>query len=318
MKPQTTTVQFCEVSDPGPPKTDLGDVALRENDPVYRLHRGNSPLILSAPHTGWKVPEHMIDRDGSPLGAPAWWFDPKLPQHRHEVCDWGTAELVERINRLIPHISSISSNVSRLVVEKNRKWEYAITPESSEYGPKICIPGNHNISTKQLSERKAIYDAYTAAENDLISDIKHAHNGAANIALHSFAPEWHGHGRDYEIGITYFEDTTLSELIEHALIERMGRRAASQYPYNLKNGQFSDKIAAPSLSQKHDAPFVMIEIRNDLLQDLQRLEETAELLSDIIHNIQQNPEYEQCLSRNPASKSRETALSPAIPAYGVA
>lgn len=282
---------------------------MRENDPVYHLHTGLSPFTLSAPHAGWKVPRHMIDQDGNPLGAPAWWFDPDINEHRHEVCDWGTAELVKRLNKLSPHLSSIASNVSRLVVEKNRAWEYAMTPNSSEYGARLCVPGNHNISKEKLAQRKTIYDTYTRAEEKLVSNIKNTHNGAAHIALHSFSPKWHGHGRDHEIGITYFEDTILSRLIEHAFIERIGNRAASQYPYNLKDGQFSNKIAAPKLSKKYDTPFIMIEIRNDLLQDPQRLEETTQLFLQILKDIEKNPLYKHCFSRKQSARTSIPAAS---------
>ena len=304
IKAQAMSLQAFNANSSRTHQTDLSTIALDEDEPRFNVRSGMGNFIISAPHSGWKVPQNLIDKYGQPLGVPAWWFDPKILEHRHEVCDWGTAELVDRLHELNPHISSITSNVSRLVIEKNRLWDHAITPYSAEYDSKVCIPANHGLSDQQLAQRQEIYDDHAKAVNDLITRVKGQHaESAIYLDIHSFSPTWHGHGRDHEIGITYFEDNPLAEVILETLNSKIGDRVAPQYPYNLLTGQFSDKIASPALSEKHNIWFIYIEIRNDLLQDPKRLEETAQLLSQMFEEIQRSPKYNKCLYRQAPQNS---------------
>lgn len=157
----------------------------------------------------------------------------------------------------------VAARVSRLVYDCNRPPEAASAmPERSEV---IEVPGNRNLNPAQRAERVAqVYEPFCAAVTRLIEARKAAGVSPALVTIHSFTPVWFGKPRGCEIGILHDDDTRLADAMlaeAHRLPHRVIRR---NDPYGPEDG-VTHSLKIHGMAQ--GLPNVMIEIRNDLLQD---------------------------------------------------
>ncbi len=262
------------------PATLLGP----EDPPVYTMHTGESAIVFTGPHNGWHVPKTLY-KNGLKLGIEDFWFDPAHANRRHEACDWGMKELFDALNAKAPHITTVASNYSRLVVDKNRTAQHMVTPCSSETDAPLS--GNQNVCPFEVTKRlEEIYAPYHARVDALIQETKKRLGKILYLDLHSFTPTWNGVPRPVGVGtLTMFHDD-FSKCVEDALAAQYGDLFRADEPYDLSIHPFRHTNAGAEISGRNGIPYVGIEFRSDLLATPEQVDDVADKLLKAIAAIE--------------------------------
>jgi predicted N-formylglutamate amidohydrolase len=263
---------------------DTKQKLLKPHEPeVFSVHQGAGSVVLTGPHNGFYVPENLY-KNGLPLGLDSFWFDPNDARRRHEACDWGMKELFEAINTLAPDITTVVSNYSRLVVDKNRNIENMITPSSSE----TCEPliGNIGITDTEFQQRLAeIYQPFHDAVDHSIQETRARHQEILFLDLHSFSPIWNEIPRAVGVGTLTMNHDDFSAAVERALCDQFGDMFHADEPYDLSIHPFRHTNAGAQISERNNIPYVGIEIRNDLIQTSRQVIDINEKILAVISKI---------------------------------
>lgn len=251
------------------------------------MTEGRTPVIITVPHAGNRVPEHLYQGD-RPLGLPPRFFDNKSPYRRHETCDWGMSRVVQYVLDHGWDVTIVTTNVSRLVCDVNRAPDDNgfITKHSNDTGSplhtKYAGQFNANLSDNETATRVAYYKEYHNGLASQIQRVKDLHGFAIILDLHSFAPKFSGKPRTVEVGTLELPDPTgLSSEITKALTREyrttntLKRRFkherpayvnfASKAPYDL--GRLPQKEIAFVRNMETDAgAYVGLEFRSDVLK----------------------------------------------------
>ena len=246
----------------------------KETDIISIKNFGKTPIILTGPHNGWNVPQSLMC-NGKPLGVEEYWFDPANPQHRHEACDWGMAQLFDEIEKQNPEICLFAAKNSRLVVDLNRTPKLIIYENSSETGEPI--PGNTGLSTEQKQGRMdTYYHPYHQAVDQVLQGTIDKFGHALWIDMHSFTPIWNGTPREVGIGTLKTHTTPFSEKAEQKLEQLFRELFVPDQPYPMyldENRQLSSGV---EISARNNVEYFGLEIRNDLLSTTHQITVMAE------------------------------------------
>ena len=189
---------------------------------------------------------------------------------QHIAYDIGVSGVAKYLVELSGFAAFLATN-SRLVVDLNRYSNDAnvISPTSDG----IEIPGNQ-LDFEKREERLA---RYFHPYHSRLAELLEVHRPALILSIHSFTPrlasEPHGH-RPWEVGILYNEYETAANLaIEH--LESEGLIVGDQLPY-------SGKLLNATMNRHAEAneiPYVGIEIRQDLVDNVAGEERFAAILA---------------------------------------
>ncbi len=183
-------------------------------------------------------------------------------QQGHAAWDIGARSVGMHLSRVLD-APFVSGCMSRLIYDCNRPPEVpSAIPDKSEL---IDIPGNRGLTPEMRAARvEQVYQPFCRMVEDVIAERRAQGRDFVLVTMHSFTPVYFGQVRATEIGILSDVDTRLADamqaqasLLPHRCIER-------NQPYGPEDG------VTHSLKQfglAHDAPNVMIEIRNDLISD---------------------------------------------------
>ncbi len=156
--------------------------------------------------------------------------------------------------------SSLRGVYSRLLSDLNRADnDPTVVPAISD---RRVIPGNVGLDAEELAARiKQYHHPYHDALGGLVHDAV-AKNGCCRLlSIHSFTPTWRGQQRDLEVGLLHARPPSFVDQCCD-LLRGAGYRAAINEPYDgALPGDCMDRHGVG----KH--PHLLIEIRNDLLQD---------------------------------------------------
>ncbi len=161
---------------------------------------------------------------------------------------------------------------SRLVYDCNRP------PESPSAMPVVSeiydIPGNADLSD---ADRYARTSALYIPFHDRISQLVAARDQTVLVTIHSFTPVYHGKPRTVEIGILHDADTRLADaMLAHA--------GGSSFKVE-RNAPYGPEDGVTHTLRLHALPSgllnVMIEVRNDLIQD----EKGQRAAADFLHGL---------------------------------
>lgn len=152
---------------------------------------------------------------------------------------------------------------SRLVYDCNRPPESpAAMPEKSEV---FDVPGNVGLDQAARDARThALYIPFRDTLRDLVEARIAAGRPPVIVTMHSFTPVYFGQPRDVEIGILHDADTRLADAMLAA--------AGTDVPYTIRrNEPYGPEDGVTHTLREHGLskglPNVMIEVRNDLIQD---------------------------------------------------
>lgn len=230
----------------------MGILTGEEGDPVALENiAAHGPVILVCEHASRLLPKSL-----GTLGLSAEALE------SHIAWDPG-ALAVSRLMAKSLDATLIFQRFSRLVYDCNRPPESpAAMPEKSEV---FDIPGNTALDQAARDARtEALYQPFRRALANLLADRVAAEREPVIVTMHSFTPVYFGKPRAVEIGILHDSDTRLADAML-AGAEGAGRyNVCRNEPYGPADG-VTHTLKEHGLA--NGLPNVMIEIRNDLVQD---------------------------------------------------
>lgn len=253
--------------------------------PIYTLQNALlSPIVLTGPHNGWHVPNLLVN-DGKPLGLDTHWFDPANPRRRHEACDWGIHDLFNSIGQKNSNIALLAATHSRLVVDLNRNPDTMIYARSSELD--TAIPGNSALGEDSHKIRlENYYTPYHDALDALLQDTKAKFGHVLWLDIHSFTPIWQGQPRTVGVGTLKTAQTDFTDKAEQWLSQTFAAQFRADEPYSMAKPEFRNLSGGYSAALRNDATYFGLEIRNDLLQTPEQIEDMAEKMLGLIEALQ--------------------------------
>jgi predicted N-formylglutamate amidohydrolase len=233
---------------------------------------GNAPLLLLCDHASNVVPRAL---DGLGLS--------QADLHRHIAWDIGAAE-VSRILSARFDAPLVLAGYSRLVADCNR---LADDPTFvAEVSEATVIPGNRGLSAEAVAARtEACYWPYHCAVEALREKMMSGTSGKtegvvpAVVSIHSFTPVFKARERPWHIGILWNRDPRLAVPLMDELARNGHVVVGDNKPYSAR-GEYGYSIQAHGAS--HGLPQVLVELRQDLLEDHESLRNWAAILGDAL------------------------------------
>ncbi len=244
-------------------------------DPVL-FHRaedggaGKGHVLLTCEHGGRAIPSALGD-----LGIAATEMD------RHIAWDIGamalSLALMQRVSGRL-----VAQHYSRLVIDCNRG---AVSPDLiPAVSDGTYIPANADLSTGESSARMAaIHAPFHARIAHEIQQLR----PRLLVSIHSFTPVMAGVARPMHAGFLANRMPEISDRFTASFARHAPELIVAQNaPYAVDD--ISD-YTVPVHGEQNRLPHVLVEVRNDQLQDRQGVERWADLLAKAIHDLEVNP-----------------------------
>lgn len=247
----------------------------RDGQPVAVENAGGrSAVVLVCEHASLRLPEAV-----GTLGL----SDDALSSH----IAWDPGALaVSRLMSKSLDAMLIYQRFSRLVYDCNRPPESpAAMRDVSEV---FRIPGNENLSEQEkLARTQALYFPFQNRIRDEIEARATRGQPAVLVTVHSFTPVYFGKPREVEIGILHDADSRLADRMLAAATDTSLYRVERNEPYGPADG-------VTHTLELHALPNgllnVMIEVRNDLIEDEVGQGVVADFLTGLLRESLQQPE----------------------------
>jgi predicted N-formylglutamate amidohydrolase len=244
---------------------------LGEYDPApFRVLQGSpeSPYIVICDHAGRSVPRAL----GS-LGLS------EADLERHIAWDIGAAALSRQLGRELG-AWVILQEYSRLVIDCNRPLESAgsIVQESED----TVVPGNLAISPLQAEARAhCIFGPYHARISRELSERAARGQASILIFLHTFTPTFRGVTRPWHAAVLRHKDGRLALPLLKALRAEPQLVIGDNEPYAASE---TTDYGLIEHGERRGLPHVELEIRQDLLSDLEGQEAWASRLARLLRD----------------------------------
>ena len=220
-----------------------------------------APVLLVCDHASSRFPQSLGDMGLDPFA-----------RRCHLAVDIGAGPLTERLSESLG-VTAVLAQYSRLVVDCNRQL---LDPSAFlVFGDGIFVPGNSNLRPVDKEVRSdAIYWPYHNAISDQIGRLRSIGPPPFFVSIHSFTPVLNGVSRPWQMGVLWDADEEIARIFIDEL-RRAGYMVGDNEPYSGKAPQdFTVDHHAEELGLRHAA----IEIRQDLIDDDQGVDEIATLL----------------------------------------
>jgi predicted N-formylglutamate amidohydrolase len=203
---------------------------------------------------------------------------------RHIAWDIGAAEVARGLSRAL-EAPLFLAGYSRLVVDCNRPLRVAdIFAERSE---DTAIPGNVGISAEEKAERAStFYWPYHDALHEFIGSRAKGGGVPVLICVHSFTPVFRGVERRWHVGVHYRLDSRLAELAIEELRRDRDLIVGENEPYEVT---LDEDYTVPVHAERRGLPYVLFEIRQDLISSRPGVEAWAGRLADILGPALEHP-----------------------------
>jgi predicted N-formylglutamate amidohydrolase len=234
---------------------------------------GRSRAILTCDHASPRIPRRLGN-----LGLTA------ADRLRHVAWDIGTAELARRLARILD-APLVLSGYSRLVVDCNRPLEVAsaFCTRSED----VDVPGNLTLSDAEKAARaEAFYWPYQDAVHALVDSRMDGERRPVMVSIHSFTPTWHGRPRPWHVGVHYRLDRRLAALMLEGLRADGTLTVGENEPYPVA---LDEDYTIPVHAERRGLPYVLFEIRQDLLSALPGIDAWAERLGSLLATALTDP-----------------------------
>ena len=239
-----------------------------EPDPFELINpEGRSELVLICDHASNRVPACLNN-----LGL----SDEQLASHIG--WDPGAASLARALAARLD-APLLLSNYSRLVIDCNRPPSAADSIPATSDG--TLIPGNAALNAEDAQlRRSSLFDPY----HDAIRQLLDARDARATrlLSIHTFTPSLAGSERPWSVGVCYQLDATRAAQDASwaaqwlaALGARLTEPVGDNQPYEIE--QHID-YTLPAHSEARQLPSIMLEIRQDKLQNQDAVQRWSELI----------------------------------------
>ena len=196
---------------------------------------------------------------------------------RHIAWDIGAAEVARLLSR---HLDAplFLAGYSRLVVDCNRPLRVAdIFAERSE---DTAIPGNVGMTAEEKAERAStFYWPYHDALHGFIDPRFKAGTVPVVICVHSFTPVYRGVTRRWQVGVHYRLDSRLAMLALEGLRRDRELIVGENEPYEVT---LDEDYTVPVHAERRGLPYVLFEIRQDLISSESGIEAWAHRLAAVL------------------------------------
>lgn len=257
--------------------TNTNDAAMTYHPFTVHEHPNPSRWLITCDHAANTVPPSVA---GGSLGLP------DADMARHIAYDVGAAGVTRRLAEAL-NANAILSNFSRLVIDPNRGADDP-TLLMRLYDGSI-IPANRDADQTELLRRMALcYDPY----HDALADLAARRDDTVIVSVHSFTPQLRGRGhRPWQVGVLYSdEDTRLAqpfiELLKADAEIADAVRLESGEPFCVgDNAPYSGMLKGDAIDRHalaHRRLNVLIEVRNDLIEDRTGQAVWAERLAPVL------------------------------------
>lgn len=233
-----------------------------EPDPFELINpQGRSELVLLCDHASNRVPACLNN-----LGL----SDEQLSSH----IGWDPgAALLARALAARLDAPLLMSNYSRLVIDCNRSPSAADSIPATSDG--TVIPGNTALNEEDAQlRRSSLFDPY----HDAIARLLDARDTWATrlLSIHSFTPLLAGVERPWSVGVCYRLDANWATQWLAALGANLTESVGDNQPYEIE--QHID-YTLPVHGEARQLPSVMLEFRQDKLQDRDAVHRWSELIA---------------------------------------
>lgn len=246
------TTRLLQAGDPGPVE--------------WVNSAGRSSIFLTCEHAGRTVPADLGD-----LGIPAEEMDRHIA---YDVGAEGVARgLAERLDAAL-----VLQRYSRLVIDCNRPFEAKDCIVTTSDG--TVVPANADIPDLDRRRRyveihQPLHEAIAVA----LDQRQAAGKPLFLVSVHSFTPVMRATGavRDFELGLLYNLDARLAERLAETF-----RAANPDLTVRLNEPYHVDDVSdytIPVHGEKRGIPHVLLEVRNDLINDTRGQQEWADRLA---------------------------------------
>ena len=233
---------------------------------VMENPEGTGPFVILCDHASNRIPDEYKS-----FG----FADDVL--ETHIAWDPGALAVSRRLSPLLD-APLLWPDVSRLVIDCNRPIDASsLIVIESEGRP---VPANRNLSDAQRAERIGrIHAPYHDAIDACLKRRLAGGMEPALVAVHSFTPVYLGKSRPWEIGIVFGDDRRLAHEFIGGLQADPALTVGVNQPYAPADQVYYtvERHAGP-----RGLPAVMIEIRNDEIDDAEGQRRWADRLADIL------------------------------------
>lgn len=236
-------------------------------DPVEWVNEpGRSEILLVCEHAGRAVPAALGD-----LGIAAEEMD------RHIAYDVGAEALARGLAERLD-APLVLQRYSRLVIDCNRPFEALDCVIGESDG--TVVPVNGDVSEGDRRRRfDEIHQPFHRAINDTLDQRQIDGKPRFLVTVHSFTPVMRATGavRDFELGLLYNLDARLAErLAETFSAANPDVTVKLNQPYVVDD---QSDYTIPQHGERRGIPHVLIEVRNDLINDDRGQQEWADRLA---------------------------------------
>lgn len=251
---------------------DEGKRAAR--DAVVRLPgRRDGGVLLLCDHASNRIPPEY-DR----LGLP----DAEL--QRHIAWDIGAAGVTRALQDVIG-APLVMSNFSRLLADPNRGLDDPTLIPAIADG--TIVPGNANLDAAARRERiSRFWKPYDEAITATIDEMRAAGRSPVLVSIHTFTPVWRGVPRPWHGGILF--DPAAPDMARFPLRFLDALRRQNPALVFGANEPYSGGLPGDTLDRhgvQKGIDHVLVEIRQDLVSDVEGQRAWARRLADALHAV---------------------------------
>jgi predicted N-formylglutamate amidohydrolase len=219
--------------------------------PVLEYRRdGRSPFVIAVDHAGRRIPKRLGN-----LGLPL------SELERHTAWDLGALEVGVRVSAALD-APLVAQEYSRLVIDCNRTLgsETSI-PAMAE---SLEVPGNVGLTEEQIGARRAeIFEPYHARLRAILQERQAAGRPTILVTQHTMTNILKGVRREMHAAVLYDHDRRFASLVLEMLRRHKDLLIAENEPYLVQLTHYT----VPHHAERHELPYVEIEIRQDLVTD---------------------------------------------------
>ncbi len=257
----------------------------------YFKFKKQSPILLTAEHASKRIPQKYKN-----LG-----LSRKELNGAKDLYDPGTKEILQIMQKNL-HCSYIYSNLSRLVIDYNRRYNTThkfsnsfhaaalkghLLTEINNEEILIPIPKNTFKNKKEfLKQEKERYDKYVwpyrhDAEK-IIKNLLKIHNKIIIISIHSFYPVYNKNKRKVDIGILYDHSPNLAQKFLKILQKNSNLNIQANQPWKMSD---ADGGIFHKEDKKENIEFFVIEINSKHLRSDKNIKKIAKLLNQSMSKL---------------------------------
>ncbi|HKQ69779.1 MAG TPA: N-formylglutamate amidohydrolase [Polyangiaceae bacterium] len=245
-----------------------GPEDLGRDPPAFSVLRpdGASSFFLVCDHAGRRIPRGLTN-----LGLAA------ADLESHIAWDIGALGLAACLSQALDAIL-VAQTYSRLVIDCNRPPGSAESIVARSAG--VPVPGNGELSAAEVQARAdTIFHPYHDRIRQEVSRRQYESQPTILVALHSFTPVFAGRSREWHAGVLALRDRRMADPMLLLLREERTLVVGDNEPYAAS--ELTDFTIVHHAEQR-GAPYIELEVRQDLIADEGGREEWAERFARLL------------------------------------